>query len=197
MIKKLILTVIVTTFLGAGAYAQVSGGLKLGANFANQKIYSDFNVTLQNRTSFHAGFYATITISESLGLQPELMYSSIGSKFEVGGAGSIVNKIDYLTMPLLLRYNPVPIFNIHGGPQFGFRLSAKVGSDGDYGDNKENIYASEMAMAIGAGVDLPMGLGFSARYVFGLSNVAKTDNGDTMRNKVIQLSMMYKLFGDD
>jgi hypothetical protein len=71
----------------------------------------------------------------------------------------------------MLRYSPVKVFNLHAGPQFGMLLSAKQECDGNSEDIKDGLKGLDFGLGIGAGVDLPMGLGFSARYVAGLSNI--------------------------
>lgn len=192
--KKLFFTFAVVIFSAAGLFAQgVSGGLKVGANFANQNFEVEgFDFKPDSRTSLHLGVFATIMVSETFGVQPELLYNSVGSKVDES-----VFKMDYLTVPIMIRYNPVPVFNIHVGPQFGFLLSAKQEFDGDSQDIKENMKGLDLGVGVGLGVDLPMGLGFSARYVLGLSNVS--DSGDSedikVKNNVIQISATYKLFG--
>lgn len=196
--KKLLFTFAVVIFSAAGLFAQgVSGGLKVGANFANQKFEADgLDISPDMRTSLHLGLFATIMVSETFGVQPELMYNSVGSKFDLGSEES-VTKMDYLVVPIMLRYNPVPVFNIHAGPQFGFLLSAKQEYDGDSQDIKDGLKGLDLGFGVGVGVDLPMGLGFSARYVLGLSNVSDddADEGGKVKNNVIQISATYKLFG--
>jgi len=197
--KKTLFTLSLIAFCAFGAAAQgISGGLKLGANFAKQKFSGDgFDFSPDSRTSLHGGLFLTIMVSETFGVQPELLYNSVGSKFDLFGTDA-VQKLDYITVPVLLRYNPVPVFNIHAGPQFGFLMSAKVEADGDSEDNKDSYKSLDLGVGVGAGVDLPMGLGISARYVIGLSDVADDSNdGDagTVKNNAIQLSVSYKLFG--
>jgi len=196
--KKTIFTLTLIAFSAGGVFAQgISGGIKVGANFANQKYDSDFgDFSPDARTSMHLGLFATIMVSESFGIQPELMYNSVGSKFELGG-NDLVQKLNYLTVPVMLRYNPVPVFNIHAGPQFGFLLSAKSEADGNSEDIKDGYKGLDLGIGVGAGVDLPMGLGISARYVMGLSNVAEEFDGEDAKvtNSAIQLSLTYKIFG--
>lgn len=195
--KKAFFVLTLVAFCGYGAVAQgISGGLKLGANFANQKFSGDgIDVSLDGRTSLHGGFFLTVMVSETFGIQPELLYNSVGSKIEFG-SDDIVQQLDYLTVPVMFRYNPVPVFNIHAGPQFGFLLSAKAKLDGDSEDLKEGYKGLDVGLGIGAGVDLPMGLGLSARYVLGLANVAEDSGDGTAKNNVVQISVSYKLFGE-
>lgn len=195
--KKAFFVLTLVAFSGYGAVAQgISGGLKLGANFASQKFSGDgFDVSADGRTSLHGGFFLTVMVSETFGVQPELLYNSVGSKFDFGGE-DLVQQLDYLTVPVMFRYNPVPVFNIHAGPQFGFLLSAKAKMDGDSQDLKDGYKGLDVGVGIGAGVDLPMGLGLSARYVAGLVNVAEDDSGDaSVKNSAVQISVTYKVFG--
>jgi len=196
--KKTFFTLTLIAFCACGAIAQgISGGIKAGANFANLKYDSDFgDFSPDSRTSLHVGFYATIMVSETFGVQPELMYNSVGSKFEALGT-ELTSKLDYLTIPVMLRYQPVPVFHIHAGPQFGFLMSAKMDDGDDSVDAKDSFKGLDLGLGFGAGVDLPMGLGLSARYVMGLSDIADGDAAEETKitNTAVQLSLTYKLFG--
>ncbi|MEX2232056.1 MAG: porin family protein [Cyclobacteriaceae bacterium] len=197
--KKLFFTLTIIAFSAGGVFAQgISGGLKVGANFANQKFSGDgLDISPDSRTSMHLGLFLTAMVSETFGIQPELMYNSVGSKFDLLG-NELLQKLDYLTIPVMLRYQPVSVFHIHAGPQFGLLLSAKSEYDGDSQDTKEDYKGMDLGVGIGAGVDLPMGLGISARYVMGLSNIAESEDPDeegTLKNNAIQLSITYKIFG--
>ncbi len=196
--KKSFFTLTLIAFCAYGALAQgISGGLKAGLNLANQKVsVSGFSGNGDARTAFHIGGYLKFAVSEKFGVQPELLYNSVGMK-----SGDDALKKNYISIPVMLRYNPVAIFNVHVGPQFGFLMSAKS-DDGDESTDVKDAYKGlDLGLGIGAGVDLPMGLGFTARYVLGLSNISEDyediDIGDfTMKNNVFQVSVTYKLFGE-
>ena len=195
--KKLIVLSLALTMTGAVAYAQgVSGGLKLGLNFANQKFEGDGgSFSPDGRTSFHVGGFLTAMVTENFGVQPELLYNSVGSTFEIAGFEA-VQKFNYLSVPVLLRYNPVEVVNLHAGPQFGILMSAVQEVDGEEDDIKDGLKTLDLGFAIGAGLDLPMGLTASLRYTLGLSNIADDDDDDAeIKNNVFQISVGYKLFG--
>jgi hypothetical protein len=197
--KKSILLVAVAFCICTGAMAQgVSGGIKAGLNFANMNFESDGgDFSPDNRTSFHVGLFATLMVSESFGVQPEVLYNSIGAKYEVPIAGGeSIYKLNYISIPIMLRYNPAKVFNIHAGPQFGLLLSAKEEFDGDSDDIKDGLKGLDLGLGLGIGLDLPMGLTASARYTLGLSNINDGDDDEgKVKNNVIQLSVGYKLFG--
>lgn len=185
--KKLFFIVVVAVCFSTGAMAQgISGGIKAGLNFANQKIDAgSFSASPDGRTSFHAGVFAIIKLG-TLGLQPEILYNSVGSKFD-----DDVTKIDYVSVPVLVRFNFAKIVNIHVGPQFGMLLSAKVEDE----DVKDQLKSTDLGIVAGVGLDLPMGLIVSARYVVGVSDVNDSGGDYKLKNNVMQLSVGYKLFG--
>lgn len=193
--KKSFFTLTLIAFCAYGALAQgISGGLKVGANFANMKYDTDFGgFSPDARTSFHFGGYLNLGVSESFSVQPELLYNSVGAKM---GDGSL--KANYLSIPIMLQYNPVPVFNIHAGPQVGFLMSAKADDGDESVDVKDGYKGLDLGLGVGAGVNLPMGLGVNVRYILGLSNIMdEADEVDaTVKNNVVQLSVSYKLFGE-
>jgi hypothetical protein len=193
--KKLILFVAVALCISTGTMAQgVSGGIKAGLNFANQKLDDD-DIDINGRTSWHAGFFLTAKLG-TIGIQPEILYNSVGSKFDAGTAGDLVTKIDYVTIPVMIRINFAKVLNIHAGPQFGILLSAKQELDGNSEDIKDTLKGSDLGIGAGIGLDLPMGLTASARYTFGLSDINDSDDIEgAIKNNVLQLSVGYKLFG--
>ncbi len=189
--KKSVLLFVAVVAFSAASYAQgVSFGVKAGVNFASQKWEAGgFSVSPDGRTAFHVGGFVTAMFSEKFGLQPELLYNSVGT-----GEEDFEIAMDYLSVPVLFRYQPIELLNIHAGPQFGFLLSAK--SDGE--DVKEFTKGLDVGAAVGAGVDLPMGLGFTARYIMGLTNVMDDEDneGVEVKNNVFQISVTYR-FGSN
>jgi hypothetical protein len=126
-----------------------------------------------------------------------LLYSSVGSKAEIPIiGGDLVNRLNYLTVPVMVRVNFAKIFNVHAGPQFGFLLSAKSEFDGEEVDIKDQLKGTDLGLGIGAGVDLPMGLTAGIRYSLGLSDINDSpDDNSSVNNNVLQLSVGYRLFG--
>lgn len=202
--KKLLILIVLVGSVSWLSAQGVAVGLKAGVNFANQTLKasaSGLSVSPDTKslTGFHVGGYLTVNFTDKIGIQPEVLFSSVGSKisdatFGINGS----EKASYISVPILLKVNPIPILNIHAGPQFGILTSAKEESGGDSQDVKDQYKSTDVGIAFGAGLDLPMGLNFTARYVVGLGNVA--DNSDpsvdvTVKNAVFQLSVGYRLFG--
>ena len=128
--KKINLTLIVAIMTVVNVNAQTTFGVKAGANFSSL-LYSfplGENIYEKGRTSLHFGAVAEIQISDKFSFQPELLFSSQGSRnrTSIGEWGEKhVYKLHYLTVPLMAKYYVVEGFSLEVGPQIGFLLAAK------------------------------------------------------------------------
>jgi hypothetical protein len=166
-------------------YAQGVGvGIKAGVNFANQSI-SD--ISTSSRTGFLAGVYVPIYFSETWGIVPEVLFSSIGSE-----TPNNVNDFTYLSIPVMLRFKPASFLSIEAGPQFSSLLDA-VDEDGD--SFKEDVKGSDFGLGVGATVHLPLGLNAGARYVWGFTNVADLEGDFEVKNTTFQLFAGWTILG--
>lgn len=193
--KKSVLLFVAVVAFSAASYAQgVSFGVKAGVNIANQKFtFPGGSLTGDARVGFHVGGFVTAMFSDQFGLQPELLFNSVGVSGENFDGDKVSEAVNYLSIPVLFRYQPIEILNIHAGPQVGFLLSAKA----EDVDTKEAYKGLDLGAAVGAGVDLPMGLGFTARYVLGLANAGETESDEVkLKNNVFQISVSYRFGGN-
>ncbi|SKC40753.1 porin family protein [Ohtaekwangia koreensis] len=191
--KNFTTTLVLVFFVSAGAFAQgVSGGVKAGLNLANQTFSGNgFTSSPSFLPGFHAGAYLTAMFSDHIGLQPELLYSGQGAK-----SGNEKYKLTYIAIPVLLRYNVNSVFSFHAGPQIGVLASAKYKVGSASVDYKDNFKSTDVSLAAGVGIDLPMKLNFNFRFIKGLSDINSTDDSDVkVKNYTLQLSVGYKLFG--
>jgi len=191
--KKILSLFTLLSLICVGVYAQgISGGLKFGLNLANTTVSAEGLTTSPSfRPTIHAGGYLTAMLSEKFGIQPEVLYSGMGYK-----QGEAVFKANYITLPVLVRYNFTNIFSIHAGPQIGFLMSAKADyGQGDEEDLKDSVKGTDIGIAAGLGVDLPMGLNFGFRFVKGMTNINEESDDYKYKNYALQFSVGYKLFG--
>ena len=211
---QLLMAILVVTSLTSLTAQEITYGGKAGLNLSS--FSGDETDDLSSRASFHLGILAELEISEKFSFQPEVLYSSVGTKYDLGGSvdgftfqneGTI--KLDYLTVPLLAKYYVTEGLSIEAGPQIGFLLSANqefestqpTGEDGSGGttsgdqDVKDLYSGFDLALGVGAGYKLDNGLHFSLRYNLGLSNILDIDDVDTSdfsrQNSVFQFSIGY------
>lgn len=199
--KKTIL-VLAVVFAAVAAQAQVSFGVKAGANFSTLggDDYDEVDGKKSN-TGFHFGGFANIGISDNFAFQPELVYSAkqgmeyratiLGQNYELN-----VN-LNYLNLPLMMQYRTHG-FYAEAGPQVGFLLTAKSkaksGGVTEEEDIKEDLKGIDFGVNLGLGYELKNGLGIGARYNFGMSNIADDDNSD-VKNRVLSVGLFYKFGG--
>jgi len=97
-------------------------------------------------------------------------------------------QLNYLTIPVLLRYNIGSMLSLVAGPQFGILMNSnqnlltngtKAFSDGDF--------------AMDAGLQLNLkSLRIYGRYVAGMKNINDVSNQDKWTNRQIQLGLGIK-----
>lgn len=170
--KKLFLITAVL-FLGVSALnaQDLKFGAKIGANFS--KLSGD-GVNGDNLTSFHVGVLAELNLIDNLSIQPELMYSSQGTKYQ-----DEKFKLDYVSLPVLAKFYLVSEkLSLEAGPQFSFLLNDDV-------PNTFETKTFDFAAIGGLGYNLTKNIFVQARYVVGLTDTSKDAS---VTNKVIQLS---------
>ncbi|MFZ6009975.1 MAG: porin family protein [Bacteroidota bacterium] len=179
--------------------AQFSIGLKAGPNFAKINTDESAGENYKNRTGFHGGAFALIKVGK-IGVQPEIIFSQQGSKFQYSGSPDLKSNFSYMNIPIIIKLYTIAGINLQLGPQFGFLTKAETESynvlNGSVTkeDIKGDLKKSDVSLAIGAGWDLPFGLSIDGRYNLGLSKINDTAGSEAAKNQVWQLSLGYKLF---
>ncbi|WP_420579648.1 porin family protein [Reichenbachiella sp.] len=184
MKKITLLLVIGALFMANASQAQLTVGLKGGLNFATADVTG---VSVSNKTGYHIGAYAVVKAGP-IGIQPEAYFSVQNLSSDVGDFD-----LSYVQVPVLLRLGILKVLYLNAGPQFGFNLKAKDSSGTDF---KDNLKGMDTSIALGAGLDLPMGLGAQLRWVKSLANVSDVSGLD-WKNSMIQASVTFALMGNN
>lgn len=179
-------------------------GVKGGLNMSN--LYSDDTNDENILYGFNAGVYATLPVSDFIAIQPEILFTTKGSKLEYDNAfatGNAKFKLNYIEVPLLVRVNITKNFNVHAGGYASYLVSSKLTGDGDFTFDEnidtEDLNKFDAGIAAGIGVDFsPLSIGL--RYNYGLTTVGKerTVAGTTYtfpdaKNSNLSLYLSYKL----
>lgn len=182
----------------------VTFGAKAGLNFAS--MTGDDADGLDGRTSFHLGVTAEIEMSDTFSIQPELLYSGQGftdsgelelydefGDFLGAVDADITAKVNYLNLPIMLKYYVSDGLSLEAGPQIGFLLGAKVKVEAEGESETEDVddlKSTDFAFNLGAAYKLDSGLNFGLRYSMGLTDVPDGDS-DGFKHSVLQLSVGY------
>lgn len=197
--KKLFLITAVAVFFVTTSFAQgeFRMGAKAGLNLAS--IGGDYDGLggLDSRVSFHIGGLIEVPITDKISVQPEILYSSQGSKGSYGFLFDEVNdfkiKLDYLNIPILGKYHIIEGLSGELGPVIGILVKAESDNgDGDSVDVKDFYKSVDIGVGIGATYRLPMGFFGSLRYNKGVTDI--NDDPDfnyNNQNNVFQVSAGY------
>lgn len=177
--KKVFLTLFAACMVFA-ASAQMTGGIKAGLNLASIKYdLEGIGSDDEGSTSFHVGGYLSFPLSDALSVQPELLYSAFkGEDSDLA--------LNFLSIPVMLKYTIAEKFNVQAGPQYGLLLST------DPSDAKDDL-KGDFTLNLGAGADFGK-FNITARYGIGLGNISDVDGLDLKINN-FQISAGYTLFG--
>lgn len=154
-------------------------GVKGGLNLSNLHIdeVDDENA----RVGFHIGVYGQIFSTETFAIQPELLYTTKGTKTEWTGAidQTVTFKLNYLELPVLAVFKLGEAAEIHVGPYVGYLLSANIDTEGDLGGTSEELdrdHFKSFDFGLTGGFGLNFGaVQVGARYNYGLSEIADSD----------------------
>ncbi|HEU6450059.1 MAG TPA: porin family protein [Gemmatimonadaceae bacterium] len=166
-------------------------GVMAGVNLA--KISGDGTDALDSRTGWLGGVFVTFHLTNTFGIQPEALYSQRGASADAGSGFDATIKMDYIDIPVLLRYDipvvgPIRPFFV-AGPAFGIQTKCVIAAEGDgvsasadcdqFDEDPEariDNKSFDLSGVVGAGLDFRLGghtLMVGARYQHGFSDVVK------------------------
>jgi len=179
------------------AYSQ-SFGVKGGLNVSTVSKDNGWNDT-NAKIGYFAGVFMHASVNGIISIQPELLYNNMGVKYENGNTSHTLN-LDYLAMPIMFQFEPVPRFYVEAGPQFSYL----VGNKNKYESGNKTIIVKDKDAYNQLDLSGGLGLGFrfnnmalGARYLFGFTDIKK--NGSTswnnsdkqLRNNGLQIALQY------
>ena len=171
--KKVILCLVIVSLTTLGASAQVNFGLKAGMNIST--LRGDGVEKANSLIGANVGAFVNIPVSTMFSFQPEVLYSMEGAKEDVFDTKIMLN---YVNIPLMLKYTDASGFFGELGPQIGFLTSAKSKINGNTADIKDLFKSTNFSLGIGAGFNFTSSVGVGLRYNLGLSNISEDTNDD-------------------
>ncbi|MEX2511308.1 MAG: porin family protein [Cyclobacteriaceae bacterium] len=196
--KKIGFILTFVSLLSIGAHAQertpaseqkASFGVRGGASFFNWSGEDISSNDYGNRVGFHAGIYGNMFVANGFAIEPGLYYSVKGTQND-----DFVNSravLNYVDVPILLRFYATDGLNFFAGPQGSILLSSKFEADalGNTFDwETDAINDIDAGLVFGVGYNLPIGLNLQASYDLGLTPVFKDSEADVF-NRGFKLSL--------
>lgn len=147
---------------------------RIGFNLANTYPESFADM----RPGVNVGVAGEIRFSKLFALEPGVYYSMQGHRYKYKGETSKLN-VDYLNIPLHVKFYLYKGFHMFAGPQLGINVKAKA-TNFQYelnhkpsetktfsGDIKDDVRNCDLSFSMGAGYAFDMGLILSANYNLG------------------------------
>lgn len=200
--KKNILLLVIGLVFGFANAQKIQYGVKAGLS-AETLIGNIGGIrNFKSKLGYTLGGFAEYKFAEKFSLQPEVLYSWLGAKSDgtinLGGSKYDVKGVldlSYLNIPIMVKYYVSDKFNLEFGPQFSFLLDVKssVTYDGiTYKITKESFETSDIGLNIGGGYDYTKHISLGARYSFGLKDIQKISDNESLKNSVASFTVGYK-----
>jgi hypothetical protein len=191
----------------------VKYGFKGGYNLTN--VEANERLSTKPISGIHIGAFVEIPISRKFSIQTEILYSNQGYKekyqaYASADYGSVLYNfneklhINYVNIPVLVKYNFTESLSMELGPQLGFLTKAKLKGDATTGsvympdfsyneDATSLIKNFEVAVAFGITYSFSDHIFASLRLNSGVTNIFKgNDVPYNITNAAMQLSVGYK-----
>lgn len=168
-------------------------GVKGGVNVSN---FTGGDIDTKSLVGFHIGGLLSFGLGDYFSLQPEVLFSSQGARYDMAGQKENL-VLSYINVPVMVKFRTEGGFYVEAGPQVGF----KVGEDANVPGQTIENFAKDLDLSVGAGIGYhgSSGIGIGARYMAGLSKVGDFDAATAdpdFKNSVIQVSLFYTLFNN-
>lgn len=202
-----ICAVVIASLLTTGIFAQqkTTFGIRAGVNFQNLNGKDAEGNKLENKlkTGFNAGVNAEIPVGIDFYLQPGLLFTTKGAKYEPVSGIDAKTTISYLELPVNFIYKPElgegrMILGFGPYAAYGIGGKAKAGdseSDIAFGDQPWETKRFDAGANLLAGYEFSNKLSFQLNAGLGLVNINNRDEGDSKsstKNTGFGVSLGYR-----
>ena len=160
------------------SYIGFQFGAGLSTNFITNPSLNGYSV--KYKLSFGGGLYYNIPLGEKFSIQPELLYSQMGSMLaSTQDQNPNANlELDYVSMPFLFKFSPIKNLGIFAGPQINFITVGKI----DYESGKDEDVLSQFTnfdptATLGAEYWITRNIGIYARGTMGFIDINEKKPG--------------------
>lgn len=190
--KKIVLaTLAVIGFATLGSAQGFHLGVKAGANMGKidgTPFKDKFNL------GYQVGAFAEIPISQTIAIQPELLWSQTNTTVTDEPLSGLKPGADihlnYMNIPILLNINAGKLLVLQVGPQFSILTNNHESTL----ENAGNAFKSgDFALAAGAKVKLGAWSVYG-RYNIGLQDISDIDNTGKWKSQELQFGLGLRLF---
>ena len=203
MRKFLIIVISVALATGAAvAQKRFTFGPKIGVDYTH---YWGKNAKHGGQLNYQAGLFMEYRFNNKFSIAPEVVFAAQGGK-----SNGIVlispteyfdavytHNLNYINVPVMLKYYVCPSLSIDFGPQVGFNVYSKTrgkweDTKDEYNINDRKKYTNtfDFGLGLGATYNIASDVFVQARYTLGLTKIFKDE--DPVKNGNAQIAIGYR-----
>jgi len=158
------------------------------AGWSNADLTQDDSST-DTRNGFFAGVRKDFKIIPMLHLNTGLLYVQKGASIDFGGSGKEDFKLDYLDIPVGLKFKIGPFFAT-GGVSANLKLSSQFD-----GEKVDDIKPFELASSVGIGAKFLM-FSVDLRWNNSFGDIVQDNEGADIRNSYFLIGLGFSIHRD-
>lgn len=175
-----------------------SWGPKVGVDYTH---YWGEDVEHGGQLNYQVGLFMEYRFTNKFSIAPEVVFAAQGGKYEYNRYGVTLKETDhvnYINVPVMLKFYVVPALSIDFGPQVGFNVyskntaEAKAGGEGGKITTDMKDYTKTVDVGIGLGLtyNITKDVFVQGRYTMGLTDVFDYDHSG--KNGNAQIAIGYR-----
>ena len=183
----------------AMAQKQFTFGPKIGVDYTH---YWGEDVGHDGVLNYQAGLFMEYRFTDKFSIAPEVVFAAQGGKYKwikdvsTNIEYNTTDHVNYINVPVMLKYYVTPALSIDLGPQIGFNIYSKATDKWTVGDKEfKDTYELESTKDIDFGVGLGLTYNIAkdvfvqGRYTMGMTKVFEHGND---KNGNAQIAIGYR-----
>ena len=183
----------------AMAQKQFTFGPKIGVDYTH---YWGKNVEHGGQLNYQAGLFMEYRFTNKFSVAPEVVFAAQGGKYDTKVLGVELKETDhvnYINVPVMLKYYVIPELSIDFGPQVGFNVYSKNTIEGkveklkekETTDMKKYTKTVDFGLGLGLTYNITEEVFIQARYTMGLTKVFNVDDDSKNGNGQIAIGFRF------
>ena len=202
--KKIAIALMCTILATGAAMAQkqFTFGPKIGVDYTH---YWGENVNHGGQLNYQVGAFMEYRFTNKFSIAPEVVFAAQGGKYDtkrnlLGVPFEVkeTDNVNYINVPVMLKFYVVPALSIDFGPQVGFNVyskntwEAKVADEGGKHteDMKDVTKSVDFGLGLGLTYNITNDVFVQGRYTMGLTDVFDYDHSG--KNGNAQIAIGYR-----
>ena len=202
--KKIVIAFVCMVMAAGVAMAQpeksFTFGPKIGVDYTH---FWGKNCEHGGQLNYQGGVFFEYVVANRFAIAPEVVFAAQGGKYKnemFGIKHTFTEHVNYINVPVMLKYYVTPSLSIDFGPQVGFNIYSKFTDELDDGthkgktvtDQKDATKSVDFGVALGLTYDIAKDVFVQGRYTMGMTSVFKTGEYNEAKNGNAQIAIGYR-----